>query len=46
MGVDITRDCSWNPRWARTSVGLGLHHEEEELDARARPPLPGVYMME
>jgi hypothetical protein len=47
LGVDFTRDCSCNPRWARTSVGLGLHHEEDELDAHAGPPpLRGVYMME
>jgi hypothetical protein len=45
--VDFTRDCSWNPRWARTSVGLGLHHEKDELDAHTGPPpLLGVYMTE
>ena len=39
-------DWSWNPRWAPTSVGLGLHHEKDELDAHARPPpLLGLYAM-
>ena len=40
-------DYSWNPRWAPTSVGLGLHHEKDELDTHARPPpLLGLYVME
>ena len=35
LGDQFKADWSWNPRWAPTSVGLGLHHEKDELDTHA-----------
>ena len=47
LGDQFKADWSWNLRWTPTSVGLGLHHEKDELDAHAGPPpLLGLYVME
>jgi hypothetical protein len=46
LGVDFTRNCSCNLDGDPTSVRLGLHHDEDELDAHNGPPLLELYVME